>query len=246
MSSGTSPISTMAPVMEVWGDVFAMPTALAHAVSSDFHMSAGVADGFREYFGCVQYLKDQRRGVGEVAYLQHNSTYIFYLITKQNYYDKYISLDSVSNCLSNLRELCVSLGVREVSMPRIGCGLDLLSWSNVYPRIVNSFRGCSVRVTVVTPPPHFRGMAVLGDSQALRFLLSKGVLPDCTQRHPYPRSAGLSFSGFSVHEFIQELLKVPDNGLGNVLVFIGTNDLIRLCKATSGKKVILWFEISTT
>lgn len=227
----------MAPIVEVWGDVFSMPTALAHAVSSDFHMSAGIADGFKEYFGCVDHLKEQRRGVGEVAYLLHNSTYVFYLITKQHYYDKYISLDVVFNCLLHLRDLCTHLGVGEVSMPRIGCGLDSLSWNSVYPHIVSAFSGCSVQVNVLTTPPHFRGMAVLGDSQGLRFLLHKAVLPHGMKRWPYPRSAGLSFSGFHVSQFIEELKKVPDNGLGNVLVFIGTNDLISLCKATTGKKV---------
>lgn len=228
-------VSEMAPVVQVWGDVFAMPTALAHCVGSDFRMSSGVAVGFKEYFHGVNHLLQQGKGVGQVAHLKHNSTHIFYLITKKKSTDKFSCINSLLSCLFNLRDLCLSLGVEELSMPRIGCGLDNLSWSAVFPRILAAFNDCRVRVNIVTPPPHYRGMALLGDSQGLRFMLSRGTLPKGMQRFPYPRSAGLCTSGDNLERLLANLDTIPDNGLGDVLVFIGTNDVLHLCGMEGGK-----------
>ncbi|KAK3928729.1 ADP-ribose glycohydrolase OARD1 [Frankliniella fusca] len=226
-----------ARIVELWGDVFAMPTALAHAVSADLHMGAGIAVGFKEYFGKVDELKQQDKKVGDVAYIKHNSTYIFYLITKERYSDKNISPDDVLSCLVHLSSLCVSLGVEEISMPRLGCGLDLLKYSDVLPLIHAAFFDVSVRVNIITPPPTFNGMAVLGDSQGVRLLLNRGKLPSGFQTKPFPRSAGFAVSGITTDELLQTLDKIPNNSLGDALVFIGTNDVMALAAMESGQHV---------
>ena len=43
---------------------------------------------FRKLFGRVGDLLNQRKTVGEVAYLEHEGRYIFYLITKKYSYAK--------------------------------------------------------------------------------------------------------------------------------------------------------------
>ncbi|KAK3915210.1 ADP-ribose glycohydrolase OARD1 [Frankliniella fusca] len=221
----------MSPVVNKYGDLFAMPTSLAHAVSEDLHMGAGIAVGFREYFGRVEELLAQRKRVGEVSFLKHNNTYIFYLITKKNYWEKIVSLSNILSCLFHLRELCISLGVNEISMPQIGCGLDLLKYEDVLPRILSAFHNCPVQVNIVTPPPQVRGMAVAGDSQALRFLLARGKLPGT----PYPRVAGLCGSGWTITRLLQLLNEMPDNSLHNVLVLIGTTDVLGMTAAEPSK-----------
>ncbi|KAK3918071.1 ADP-ribose glycohydrolase OARD1 [Frankliniella fusca] len=225
----------MAPVVELWGDLFIMPTALAHAVSVDLHMDAGIAVGFKEYFGRVDELLQQKKKVGEVAYLKHNSHYIFYLITKQYYYDKSISLDSVLSCLVHLSALCGSLGIQEISMLWVGCGLDLLKYEDVLPLIHAAFFDCSVKVNIVTPPPTFNGMAVLGDSQGLRLLLNRGTLPAGFKTRPFPKHAGFSVSGLTADELLRTLDEIPNNSLGDARVFIGTNDLLALAAMESGQ-----------
>lgn len=229
----------MAPVVEVWGDVFAMPTALAHAVSEDLHMGAGISVGFKEYFGRVDELLQQCKKVGEVAYLKHNTDYIFYLITKKRFSDKKICPDNVLSCLVNLSALCSSLGIKQVSMPRLGCGLDLLKYEDVLPLIHAAFYDCSVKVNIVTPPPTFNGMAVLGDSQGLRLLLNRGKLPAGFKTKPFPRSAGFCVSGLTVQELLNTVDVVPNNSLGDALLFIGTNDLLALAAMESGHRAAL-------
>ncbi|KAK3917564.1 ADP-ribose glycohydrolase OARD1 [Frankliniella fusca] len=225
----------MAPVVEMYGDLFAMPTSLAHAVSEEFHQGAGIAVGFKEYFGRVDELLAQGRRVGEVAYLKHKETYIFYLITKKNYWERVVLLSSVLSCLFHLRELSLSLGVTELSMPKIGCGLDLLKFEDVLPRILSAFHDCPVKVNVVSPPPQVRGMAVAGDSQGLRFLLARGKLPRCISRTPYPRTAGLCGFGWTITRLLQLLNDMPDNSLHDVLVLIGTNNVLEMCAAEPSK-----------
>lgn len=220
----------MAPVLQVWGDVFTFSTALAHAVSADLHMGAGVAVGFRQYFGCVEELLSQGKRVGEVAYLEHNGHVIFYLITKQHYWEKVISLDTLLSCLFNLSALCISLGVKEVSMPRIGCGLDLLKFEDVLPRILAAFQGVDVKVNIVTRPPQVCGMAVAGDSQALRLLVGRGKLPSGYNQSS--RQIGLCGSGWTTTHLIAALNELPDNALDNVLVLIGTNDVLGMCEGS--------------
>ena len=93
-------------------------------------MGRGIAVGFKTRFGRVQELLQQGKGIGEVAYLRDNDRYIFYLVTKDKYYQKptYLALDS---CLKNLSELCHELKICQIDMPLIGCGLDRLSWNRV-------------------------------------------------------------------------------------------------------------------
>lgn len=115
---------------EIKGDLFTSKNSLAHCVSADFVMGRGIAVGFKTRFGRVQELLQQGKGIGEVAYLRDNDRYIFYLVTKDKYYQKptYLALDS---CLKNLSELCHELKICQIDMPLIGCGLDRLSWNRV-------------------------------------------------------------------------------------------------------------------
>ncbi|XP_052124452.1 uncharacterized protein LOC127749623 [Frankliniella occidentalis] len=124
-------------------------------------------------------------------------------------------------------------------MPRVGCGLDRLKYEDVLPLIHAAFYDCSVKVNIVTPPPTFNGMAVLGDSQGLRLLLNRGKLPACFKTKPFPRSAGFSVSGLTVPELLKTVEVLPDNTLGDALVYIGTNDLLALAAMESGQRAAM-------
>ena len=218
-------------VKELWGDLFAMDTSLAHCCSRDLQMTAGIADDFRRRFGGQEELRQQNKAIGDVAYIPSpTSGFLFYLITKDKYYYKSIDINNVRLSLLALKKLCLSLGVGEVSMPRISCGLDGLSWEDVLPMIRDVFRDCSVRVNILTPPPTYHGMAILGDSQALRFVRQHGC--NFPKRCGWQsREMGLAKSGRRLVGLIDLLEEVPDNGLSHALVFIGSNDLLDLCRA---------------
>ena len=63
-------------LQEFKGDLFSSITCLAHCVSRDFAMSAGIALIFSKLFGGKERLKNQNVGIGQVAFLYHNERYI--------------------------------------------------------------------------------------------------------------------------------------------------------------------------
>lgn len=107
------------------GDLFGNTDCLAHCVSRDLRMGAGIAVQFRRKFGKVQQLKEQNKKVGEVAYLNIDGRYIFYLITKEKYWMK-PTMPTLESSLENMKKICVEKEIKKISIPKIGCGLDRL------------------------------------------------------------------------------------------------------------------------
>jgi O-acetyl-ADP-ribose deacetylase (regulator of RNase III) len=132
------------------GDLFAdaPPTdALAHCVSQDLRMGKGIADLFKKKYGGLNKLKAQNCKVGQVAHLKCDNRYIFYLITKYSVYDKPTHED-FKKSLGELRKKCESFGVKGLSVPRIGTGLDGLSLMFVKDSLNKAFEGSNVKVTM--------------------------------------------------------------------------------------------------
>jgi O-acetyl-ADP-ribose deacetylase (regulator of RNase III) len=127
--------------------------ALAHCVSCDMKMGRGIAREFVRRFGNRGLLLQQHKKIGEVAYLMHGDAKrpIFYMITKERYWQKptYTSLTQALQCLV---KLCQSLTIKTLAMPRIGCGLDKLKWSEVEPIIRREFKLSGIVVTVYDLP----------------------------------------------------------------------------------------------
>ena len=136
-------------VVDVRGDLFSSNCSLAHCVSRDLKMGAGSATKFRDRFDCVEELKQQDKQIGEVAWLKHEDKFIFYLITKERYYGK-PTYKSLTASLHYLRDLAISLEVKCIAMPRIGCGLDKLKWLKVRSIICDVFCGSGIRITIYT------------------------------------------------------------------------------------------------
>ena len=132
---------------EKHGDLFQASCALAHCVSQDLKMSLGIAKTFRANFGRVNQLEKQRCKVGQVAVIKVDGRYIYYLITKEKYNGK-PTYDTLKETLIAMKKHMVSKGVKEVSMPKIGCGLDLLSWDLVKKIIEDVFQDSNIKITI--------------------------------------------------------------------------------------------------
>jgi O-acetyl-ADP-ribose deacetylase (regulator of RNase III) len=141
------------PIMKVTehrGDLFegaGTDASLGHCVSRCFAMGKGIAFAFKRRFGAVNQLKTQNVGIGGVAVLQEKQRFVFYLVTKEKYWQK-PSYESFTKSLLAMRDLCVKYGIKRLCLPRIGCGLDGLSWSQVLPLIKDAFSttGCTVDI----------------------------------------------------------------------------------------------------
>lgn len=123
--------------------------ALVHCVAEDFKMSAGIAIDFRAKFGNIKNLLNQNKTVGEVAFIKHGKRYIFYLVTKET--STFLckpTLESLERCLLQLKKECRELNVRNLAMPKIGCGIDQLNWEDVRKKIIDIFCADQMTITV--------------------------------------------------------------------------------------------------
>ncbi|XP_001370260.1 ADP-ribose glycohydrolase OARD1 isoform X1 [Monodelphis domestica] len=138
-------------IVYVKGDLFACPQtdSLAHCISEDCRMGAGIAVLFKKKFGGVQELLNQQKKSGEVAVLKRDERYIYYLITKKRASHK-PTYENLQKSLEAMKTHCLKNGVTDLSMPRIGCGLDRLQWEKVSAMIEEVFEGTDIRITVYT------------------------------------------------------------------------------------------------
>ena len=132
------------------GDLFHLAgdnTSLAHCVSSDMKMSDGIAFLCKQKFGRVEELLKFKPQVGKCYYLNDKERKIFYLVTKKRFHDKPRYHD-LEQSLQNLRNLCDNLKVKNLAMPKIGCGLDKLDWTIVSKIIDTIFDTSETQITV--------------------------------------------------------------------------------------------------
>jgi O-acetyl-ADP-ribose deacetylase (regulator of RNase III) len=126
---------------------------LVHCISADFALGAGIAKEFNKRFNTRQklftiypnFLKE---------YHNHNQSGIclpvehtLNLVTKERYYQKpsYVSL---TVALFRLRDFCIKNDIKKIAMPKIGCGLDRLSWYEVKPIIISIFKDTDIEILV--------------------------------------------------------------------------------------------------
>jgi len=136
------------------GDLFSCPTSasLAHCVSQDFMMGKGIALTFRLKFGGVGKLRKQLKQIGQAAllYLSGEERYVYYLVTKELYWNK-PRLDSLEKALIDMRIHAIGHSVNHICMPRIGCGLDKLQWSDVKNILRRVFCQSGITISIYVP-----------------------------------------------------------------------------------------------
>lgn len=143
-SSGTlNQAATMSSecVREIEGDLFSAPKdhSLAHCVTSDLKMGAGIAVKFKQVFKGVDELRAQNVGVGGVATLKDGQRFVYYLITKKSTYDK-PTYEDLTRSLEAMKKHMSENGAKKLAIPRIGCGIDGMEWPKV-KSILNSTFG---------------------------------------------------------------------------------------------------------
>lgn len=132
------------------GDLFKSPNpdvSLAHCVSRDMKLGAGIAKIFRDKFGRIQELSDQKANIGEIAILKVESKFIYNLVTKARYFHK-PTYENLRQSLQAMKEHAVKNQVKNIAMPKIGCGLDGLDWNTVSNLILNVFLDAPINIDV--------------------------------------------------------------------------------------------------
>ena len=136
-------------IITVKKDLFTMPQGyyLAHAISADFALGAGVAKTFDNVYNMRFKLfrnYDNYEYAGGDALLIDNT---FNLVTKKKCWHK-PTYESVREALEMMKEQLDFIGATKLAMPKIGCGLDKLSWSEVYKIICEVFEDTDVEIVI--------------------------------------------------------------------------------------------------
>ena len=126
------------------GDVLTSNRSITHCVSADFAMGKGIAKTITDRYG--------RAGLNtaplhRIGWKQVGNRYILYLVTKETFRMK-PTLTDMRSTLINLRILCLNNSIIELAMPRIGCGLDQLSWPDVEKLVITELENYGISVDV--------------------------------------------------------------------------------------------------
>ena len=120
---------------------------LAHCISADFALGAGIAKIFDQVYNMRFKLfrrYDNYQYNGGDALLIDN---VFNLVTKPKCYHK-PTYEAVKQSLEMMREQMEFLDITKLAMPKIGCGLDRLEWDKVYDIICEVFEDTDVEIVI--------------------------------------------------------------------------------------------------
>ena len=130
-------------------DLFTMPHGyyLAHCISADFALGAGIAKTFDNVYNMKFKLYrnyDNYEYHGGDALPVDN---VFNLVTKNKCWHK-PTYDSLREALEMMREQLEFLDATKLAMPKIGCGLDRLDWDQVYCLICEVFEDMDIEIVI--------------------------------------------------------------------------------------------------
>lgn len=136
-------------------DLFTVPQGyyLAHCISGDYSLGAGIAAQFVDVYNMRYKLHrnypipdgEKFANVGEALLIDN----VFNLVTKDRVYHK-PTYDTLIETLKDMKEQCENLDINKIAMPRIGCGLDGLSWDTVEEIIKEVFEDTDMEILICT------------------------------------------------------------------------------------------------
>lgn len=136
-------------------DLFMVPQGyyLAHCISGDYSLGAGIAAQFVDVYNMRYKLHrnypipdgEKFANVGEALLVDN----VFNLVTKDRVYHK-PTYDTLIETLEDMKEQCENLDIDKIAMPRIGCGLDGLSWDTVEGIIKKVFEDTDMEILICT------------------------------------------------------------------------------------------------
>ena len=136
-------------------DLFTVPQGyyLAHCISGDYSLGAGIAAQFVDVYNMRYKLHrnypipdgEKFANVGEALLIDN----VFNLVIKDRVYHK-PTYDTLIETLEDMKEQCENLDINKIAMPRIGCGLDGLSWDTVEKIIKEVFEDTYMEILICT------------------------------------------------------------------------------------------------
>lgn len=138
---------------EKHNDLFKVPQGyyLAHCISGDYALGAGIAKKFVEVYN-MRYklfkkypipMGEKYANVGKALLIDN----VFNLVTKPRCFHK-PTYDTLYETLEDMKRQCEELDIDKIAMPLIGCGLDKLEWDKVSEIIEEVFDDMDIEIMV--------------------------------------------------------------------------------------------------
>ena len=130
-------------------DLFTVPQGwyLAHCISADFALGAGIAKTFDEVYDMRYKLHlhfpDYTYEGGDSLMVDN----VFNLVTKEKCFHK-PTYESLAAALTTMRHQIESFGIQKLAMPRIASGLDRLQWTKVLDVIEETLGDLDIEILV--------------------------------------------------------------------------------------------------
>lgn len=134
---------------EITKDLFTIGEeyALAHCISQDCALGAGIAKEFRRrYPNMPKKIYAAEPNIGDAVIYEGNYT-VFNLITKEKYWHK-PTRETFDKSIESLKEELVSRKIKKLSIPQIGAGLDRLDWNENRAVIQRIFEDTDIEIVV--------------------------------------------------------------------------------------------------
>ena len=139
-------------IKEIKGDLFKNDKkyALAHCISQDCKMGAGIAFSFDIRFKgmksyCKRVIKENKLEYPCIVPYFSEEQPVFNLVTKMNYWDK-PTYKTLRSTIRSMAYLCKN--VKYLAIPKLGCGLDRLKWNKVKKIIEEEFKDLDIEIVV--------------------------------------------------------------------------------------------------
>lgn len=125
--------------------------ALAHCISADCKMGAGIAKEFRRRYPDIpKKVLNSKPKIGDVISYHSKGRMIFNLVTKKKYYHK-PTYETFASAIIGLKFKCEDLCIKKIAIPLLGAGLDKLDWSENKKIIQNVFYHTDIEILVCKP-----------------------------------------------------------------------------------------------
>ena len=130
-------------------DLFTIPQGywLAHCISGDFTLGAGIAKTFDTVYNMRFKLFKQYNNFEYSHGVSLPVDNVFNLVTKAKHWHK-PTYQSVEEALEMMKYQCQHLSITKLAMPKIASGFDRLEWDRVYDIICEVFEDTDVDIVI--------------------------------------------------------------------------------------------------
>lgn len=126
--------------------------AYVHCISLDCAMGKGIAKQFANRFPSMKSHLLHRIKLENINYptaLEYitPNEIVINMVTKERYYNK-PTYASFKLALEEVVNIVNKYNIKQIAMPKIGCGLDRLSWNRVQDMIKEVFKDTDVEILI--------------------------------------------------------------------------------------------------